>query len=301
METLESAAPRLRGLMFSIAYRMLGSVVEAEDVVQSALLKMHERPTEGESIANMDAYATTVTSRLAIDALRSARRAREVYTGPWLPEPLLDHDADPSHRLEHDEALSVGMLTLLERLGPSERAVFVLRSAFDLDYSEIAEIVGRTEVACRQLMRRARQRISDEKPRFDVPPEGRDRLMSAFAAALRAGDVNAVAATLAPEVVFMADGGGRAPAIRKPISGAVAVARFLVGIARVGQSRAVTFEPVMVNGEHGLVARDRERRVLSVLTVHSEGEAIGMITNQLNPDKLRHLGDVGDSYALLRG
>ncbi|MBT2483488.1 MULTISPECIES: RNA polymerase sigma factor SigJ [unclassified Microbacterium] len=299
MATLDVAAPHLRGLMFSIAYRMLGSVVEAEDVVQNAFLRMHQRSSESGPIDNMDAYVTTVTSRLAIDALRSARRVREVYVGPWLPEPLLVDDDDPSHRLEHDEALSVGVLTLLERLGPTERAVFVLRSAFDLDYTEIAEIVGKTDASCRQLMRRARQRLDGGKPRFDATQDERDRVMAAFATALRSGDVNAVVATLAPDVVALGDGGGRAPAIRKPITGAVNVARFLLGLARVADARGVTLEPVVVNGEHGLIARDAEGRVLSVLTVHVEPGAITMLTNQLNPDKLGHLGEVGDMYALL--
>ncbi|GAA1795940.1 RNA polymerase sigma-70 factor [Agromyces lapidis] len=298
MVSLETAAPELRGLMFSIAYRMLGSIVEAEDVVQEAFLRMHRHDGD-EPIANADAYATTVTTRLAIDALRSARRTREVYVGPWLPEPLIVDDDDPARRIEHDEELSTGMLVLLERLAPLERVVYVLRSAFDVDYAEIARITGRTEAACRQLMRRARERMADGRPRFDVTPDERDRLMSGFSAALRAGDVPALAATLAPDVVFTGDGGGKAPAIRKPLSGSIEVARFLIGIVRVATDLGVSFEPTRANGEPALLARDVDGRVLSVLTVHLEGGAVAAVTNQLNPDKLHHLGEVGDAFAVL--
>ncbi|MFE5673173.1 RNA polymerase sigma factor SigJ [Agromyces sp. NPDC056523] len=288
----------LRPLMFSIAYRMLGSVTEAEDVVQDAYLRLHERTDAGEVIRRPAAFATTVTTRLAIDALRSARRNREVYLGSWLPEPLPDADADPAHRIEHDETLSFAFLTVLERLGPVERAVFLLREVFDMDYPTIAAIVERSEPGCRQVMHRARARIAEGRPRFEADARRDATLLERFFAALSAGDVDALARTLADDVVFYGDGGGKAPAIRQPIHGPLAVARFLAGLVRRGESLPVRMERTQANGEAALRI-STGGATLSVLMVHVGAGRVAVIGNQLNPDKLRHLGPVGDLDALM--
>lgn len=303
MTESSAALPQLRPLMFSIAYRMLGSVTEAEDIVQDAYLRLHERALAGEVIDRPEAYASTVTTRLAIDALRSARRNREVYTGTWLPEPLpdADHDDDPAHRVERDETLSFAFLAVLERLGPVERAVFLLREVFDVDYADIASIVDRDEAACRQIMHRARARIAEGRPRFDADAARDAALLDSFFAALDAGDVDALAGVLADDVVFYADGGGRAPAVAHPIHGAVAVARFLAGLARRGKGMDVRMERTAVNGEAAARVSARDGSILSVLMVHVEGGRVGVLGNQLNPAKLGHLGPVGDLDALVSG
>jgi RNA polymerase sigma-70 factor (ECF subfamily) len=291
----------LRPLMFSIAYRMLGSVTEAEDVVQEAYLRLHERSLGGEPIERPEAFASTVATRLAIDALRSARRTRELYTGTWLPEPLPDDDAGPAHRVERDETLSFAFLAVLERLGPVERAVFILREVFDVDYEGIAEIVERDQAACRQIMHRARVRIADGRPRFEADAARDAALTDAFFTALEAGDVDALASVLADDVVFYGDGGGKAPAILHPIHGAVAVARFLAGLVRRGVDMGVRLEPTRMNGEPALRVTTSAGAELSVLMVHLEDGRVAVLGNQLNPDKLHHLGAVGDLNALVAG
>ena len=303
MTEKSAALPELRPLMFSIAYRMLGSVTEAEDVVQDAYVRIQERAVAGEVIDRPEAFASTVATRLAIDALRSARRTREVYTGTWLPEPLpdADADADPAHRVERDETLSFAFLAVLERLGPVERAVFVLREVFEFDYPAIAEIVERDEAACRQIMHRARGRIADGRPRFDADAARDAALLDSFLAALYSGDVDALAGVLADDVVFYADGGGRAPAVRHPIHGAVAVARFLAGLVRRGAGMHVHIERIAVNGETALRVSGPDGSTLSVLMLHLAGGAVAVVGNQLNPAKLRHLGPVGDLNALMAG
>lgn len=294
-----TALQGLRPLMFSIAYRMLGSVADAEDVVQDAYLRLHERTLAGEKIERPEAYASTVTTRLAIDALRSARRTREVYTGTWLPEPLPDDDADPAHRVERDETLSFAFLAVLERLGPIERAVFLLREVFALDYAAIAEIVERDEAACRQIMHRARVRVAEGRPRFEADAARDAALLDTFFAALDVGDVESLAGVLADDVVFYADGGGRAPAVRQPLHGPVAVARFIVGLVRRGASLHVRTERTNVNGEAALRVSNSDDETLSVLMLHADGGRVAVVGNQLNPEKLRHLGPVGDLNALM--
>ncbi|MBM7830084.1 RNA polymerase sigma-70 factor (ECF subfamily) [Agromyces cerinus] len=291
----------LRPLMFSIAYRMLGSVADAEDVVQDAYLRLHEREIAGEEIRNPDAFAVTVTTRLAIDVLRSARRNREVYVGPWMPEPLPDDDADPAHRIERDETLSFAFLAVLERLGPVERAVFLLREVFAYDYRDIGEIVDRDEAACRQILHRAKARVAERRPRFDGVDERDSALADAFFAALEAGDVDGLIERLADDVVFYGDGGGRAPAIQHPMHGAVAVARFLAGLVRRGAQAGVRFELRSVNGSPALWVRGPDGALLSVLMVEFADGAAQVIANQLNPEKLAHLGPIGDLYALFGG
>jgi RNA polymerase sigma factor (sigma-70 family) len=295
------AHDELRPLMFSIAYRMLGSVVEAEDVVQEAHLRIEQRRAAGLEIENPAAYASTVTTRLAIDVLGSARRQRELYVGPWMPEPLPDDDADPAHRVERDETLSFAFLAVLERLGPVERAVFLLREVFAFDYATIAGIVERDEAACRQILHRAKDRIADGRPRFDGAADRDAALTDAFLAAIEAGDVERLVDTLADDVVFYGDGGGRAPAIREPMRGAVAVARFLGGLVRRGRQMGVRYERRAVNGAPALWVRGPDGALLSVLMVQFEAGRARVVANQLNPEKLTHLGPVGDLYALMDG
>jgi RNA polymerase sigma factor (sigma-70 family) len=294
-------AEALRPLMFSIAYRMLGSVTDAEDIVQAGMLRLHERTRAGEEILRPDAFASTMTTRLSIDALRSARRTREMYVGPWLPEPLLVDDVDPARHIEHDETVSVGVLRMLERLAPIERAVFVLHESLGLDYAEIAEIVQRAPSACRQILHRARMRVTADDIRFEVDRARATRLAEDFLQALRDGDVDSVVRVLASDVVLTADGGGKAPAIQRPMVGDVAVARFLVGLMRRGSKLGVRIESVFANGEHALLFRGADEATLAVLTLHFQDGSIHSLSNQLNPDKLRHLGRIGDLFALLRG
>lgn len=292
----------LRPLMFSIAYRMLGSVVEAEDVVQEAFLRMHRTVGQGAQLDNPDAYATTVTTRLAIDALRSARMRRVEYVGPWLPEPVVpERVADPAERLELDETVSLAVLTLMEALSPLERAVFILREAFAYDYADIAAVVDRSEAACRQLFARARRHVADGQPRFDASPEDRDALAAAFLTAVDGGGFDDLERLLADDVVFYGDGGGRAPAIREPLRGSTAVARFLLGLLRRGDALGVRLEPAHANGHPALLALGPDDALLAVLSLDVSGGRVTALRNQLNPAKLGHLGTVGDLTSLLRG
>jgi len=293
---LATAHDGLRPLMFSIAYRMLGSVAEAEDIVQEAFLRMH-RSTE--EVDNLDAYATTVTTRIAIDTLRSARHRREQYVGPWLPEPILVSDEDPSHRLELDETVSTAFLVLLESLTPVERAVFVLREVLGYDYEDIAPVVDKSATNCRQIFTRARKRIADGTPRFDPSRERRDQLASQFVAALSASDIAGLERLLADDVVFVADGGGRAPAIQRPMLGAVAVTRFLLGLMRQGERFGVRLELSHANGQPAMLTRGADGALLGVIALDVDGGRIVRMHNVLNPDKLGHLGEVGDLFALL--
>lgn len=286
----------LRPLMFSVAYRMLGSVSEAEDVVQEAFLRMHRTTTRAD---NPEAYATTVTTRLAIDALRSARLRRESYVGSWLPEPLLATDDDPARLVEQTETLSTAFLVVLETLSPVERAVFLLREVFGYGYDEIAAVVEKSEANCRQILARARKHIDDRRPRFDPSREHRDELARTFLAAMNDGDVAALERLLADDVVFHGDGGGKTAAVRKPLVGALQVARFLAGLGRTGVAMGLRVEPVTVNGQPGARVSGDDG-VLGVLSLTIADGRITGVHNQINPDKLRHLGPVGDLNAHLR-
>jgi RNA polymerase sigma-70 factor (ECF subfamily) len=283
-----AAVEELRPLSFSVAYRMLGSVAEAEDVVQEALLRLHST----DDVANDEAFVTTVTTRLAIDVLRSARVRRETYVGEWLPEPLVDDP--PLDRIEDEETISIAFLYLLERLTPEERAVLVLRDAFDYGFAEIAEIVGKSEANCRQILSRARRRVEDERPRFDPDPRQRSDLAARFLDAARGGDLDGLVALLAPDAVLVGDGGGKARAIPKPMTGAQAVGRALAAFWRLGAELDITLEPVFVNGQPGFRARDADGRVISVVALDVEGGLIRRVHSIVNPDKLAHLGPVSD-------
>jgi RNA polymerase sigma-70 factor (TIGR02957 family) len=258
----------LRPLMFSIAYRMLGSVAEAEDVVQDAFLRMHKTETDGAVIESAEAFATTVTTRLAIDALRSARKQREQYVGPWLPEPLLaDDNADPAHRIDMDETVSTAFLVLLETLNPIERAVFILREVFGYDYAEVAEVVQKSEANCRQILVRARQALDARRPRFDPDRDRQSELSQRFLAAANAGDVEALKRALAHDVMFVGDGGGKAPAVRQPIHGALRVARFLVSLATQAQELHMDIELVTANGLPAWQVSSADGEILALMTL----------------------------------
>jgi RNA polymerase sigma-70 factor, ECF subfamily len=278
----------LRPLLFSIAYRMLGSVAEAEDVVQDAYLR---RAAAGE-VESERAFLTTVTTRLAIDVLRSARRRRETYVGSWLPEPLVDAEA-PS-RVDAEESVSLAFLVLLERLSPVERAVLVLRDAFDLPFAEIAAIVERSEDNCRQILSRARRRIEDERPRYDADPAERDALARRFLDAAREGDLAGLVALLAPDAVLVGDGGGRARSIPRPMHGAPAIARALVSFYGQVEAMGITFVPARVNGQPGFRTFAPDGRLVNVVGLDIGGGKVRAVHTILNPDKLAHLGPVSD-------
>jgi RNA polymerase sigma-70 factor (ECF subfamily) len=276
----------LRPLMFSVAYGMLGSVSEAEDVTQEALLRMHR---EAEPIRQPSAFAVTVTTRLAIDALRSARARREVYVGAWLPEPLVGApEAGPAERAEAAERLSLAFLVMLERLSPVERAVLLLREVFDYDYDRVAEIVGRSGENCRQILVRARAHVR-ERPRFAGSAEHRDRLADRFFAACADGDLAGLERLLAEDIAFTGDGGGKVPALATPATGRVRVARFILGLFRQAERFGAVVEPIQVNGAPGGRAVTPDGETVTVFALDVVGDEVVAVYNVLNPDKLRHV------------
>ena len=279
----------LRSLSFAIAYRMLGSVAEAEDVVQEARLRLHEAT----GVANPEAFLTTVTTRLAIDVLRSARVRREAYVGSWLPEPLVQ-EPDAVDAIEASETVSLAFLAALERLTPDERAVLVLREAFDFPFDEIASIVGKDPANCRQILSRARRRVADDRPRFDADPEERSRLAARFLQAAREGDMDGLVALLAPDAVLVGDGGGKARAIPAPMVGAAQVGRALATFYRLATEWGLRLEPAVVNGGPGFITSAPDGRLVNVVGLDIAGGRIARIHSMLNPDKLGHLGPVSD-------
>jgi RNA polymerase sigma-70 factor, ECF subfamily len=283
-----SQTQELRGLAFAVAYRMLGSVAEAEDVTQEALLRLHD----ASGVENTEAFLTTVTTRLAIDVLRSARVRRETYTGTWLPEPVVEDDAE--RRVEDEEAVSLAFLVLLERLNPDERAVLVLRESFDYEYADIAEILGISAANARQILSRARRRVADERPRFDPDPGERRALAARFLDAARNGDMEGLVAMLAPDALMVGDGGGKARSLPAPLRGAADIARALVAFGRLGERWGTTFEPVVVNGQPGFRTVAPDGKLVNVVAIEIEGGVVRRIYSMLNPDKLGHLGPVSD-------
>lgn len=282
----------LRPLLHSIAYRMLGSVAEAEDVVQEAMLRLHRARTEGTAIESPKAFLAAVTTRLAIDQLRSARVRRETYIGPWLPEPVVEQrGGDVTERAEIAESLSMAFMIMLEALSPLERAVFILREVFDYGYDEIAEIVEKTEANCRQVFVRAKRRLEEGRPRFESSREKRDELAERFFAACRAADLEGLERVLAADVALYGDGGGKAAAARRPVSGRDHVSRFLVGLfTKARLLRGVRLHEVTVNGQPGAMVFDAEDRLINVFALDiAEGKVL-CIRSVVNPDKLAHLG-----------
>jgi RNA polymerase sigma-70 factor, ECF subfamily len=286
----------LRPLLFSIAYRILGSVSEAEDAVQETWLRYQAYPAQPTSAK---AFLAATVTRISIDVLRSARVRREEYAGPWFPEPLLtDPYQDPERSAELADSVSMAALLLLERLSPLERAVFVLREVFGFAFPEIAPAVGRSEAACRQLAVRARRHMDAGRPRFEADRRDRDELAARFFAALRDGDVEGVRRLLAADVQLTGDSGGKAPQFARAIAGAEKVARVLSSVFPWLISIGVTLEPHEVNGQPGAVFRDRDGKALTALALDVLDGQIQAIRSVSNPDKLRHVGPVADAWAL---
>jgi len=302
MLTREQLLQDLRPTAFAIAYRMLGSVSEAEDIVQEALLRLHQTLERGEQIASPRAFVATVTTRLAINELRSARVRREHYVGEWLPEPILtDELEDPARRAELADSLSVAMLVLLERLSPEQRAAFLLHDVFDYGYAEIARIVGKTEGNVRQLAARARRHVEHNRPRFPTSREQRDELARRFFAAAQAGDLAGLEALLARDVVLTGDGGGNVAALARSLRGRQRVAHMLLNWAALVQRMAgASMRLVEINAGPGALLLDGQGRVIGVLALDIDGEAISHVSSIVNPEKLAHLGPIGDFSALLR-
>ena len=297
----EELPARLRPAAFAIAYRMLGSVAEAEDVVQEALLRLDGALAAGQQVRSPRAYLATVTTRLAIDQLRLARVRRELYVGDWLPEPIVTYVAsDPAAEAELAESLSIAMLVLLESLSPEQRAAFLLHDVFDYDYAEVAAIVGKSEENVRQLTARARRHLRERRPRFSSSPEQRRALAERFFEATRKGDVTALESLLAHDVVLTGDGGGKVPALARSLHGRARVAQTLLVWVRVGHRLGASVRPIEVNGQPGALLLDREGRVLGVWALDIAAGEIRGIRSVVHPDKLRHLGAVGDAHELLR-
>jgi RNA polymerase sigma-70 factor, ECF subfamily len=289
----DEAFVELRPLLFSIAYRMLGSVAEAEDVVQDAFLRWHRASERGAQVDSAKSYLAATVTRLAIDHLRRTKARRETYIGPWLPEPLVaGTEEDVAEQAEMADSLSMAFLVLLESLRPVERAVFLLREVFEYGYPEIAEIVGKSEANCRQLFGRARRRIEAGTPRFEASARERDELAQRFFAACIEGDMDGLLELLAADAVAVGDGGGKAYAAREPIHGGQRVAAFLVRLFEQGRRMGARLESVRVNGQPGALAYDGEGLLLTVLSLDVVEGHVQAIRAVVNPDKLGHLGPI---------
>jgi RNA polymerase sigma-70 factor (ECF subfamily) len=274
----------LRPYLFAIAYRMLGSVAEAEDIVQDAFLRYQEAEVEADS---PKAYLATVATRLAIDHLRSARVRREVYPGEWLPEPLVEDEA--VRHAEKSDSLSLTFLHLLEKLSPTERAVFLLREVFDYSYDEVAEIVGKSPDNCRQILARARRHMQEGRRRFEVSREERDEVARRFIAAWEEGETEALVELLADDATVYGDGGGKAPSLPVPLVGAERVAKAIFGWSRQAREHGLRHRPALVNGDPGVVFYDGDGRTVWVSGLEIADGVVVAIRSILNPDKLEHL------------
>jgi RNA polymerase sigma-70 factor (ECF subfamily) len=288
----------LRPLLFSIAYRILGSVTEAEDAVQDTWLRWQGTTTVPTSVKS---YLSAVVTRISIDVLRSARVRREEYVGPWMPEPLLsDPYEDPERAAELADSLSMAALLLLERLSPLERAVFVLREVFGFGFPEVASAVGRTEAACRQLAVRARRHMNEGRPRFEADRREREELAERFFDAFREGDVAGLRELLAADVYMVGDSGGKAPLVAQEAYGADAVGALIERVAQGFAAVGVRLEPHALNGEPGAIFHAPDGKVLSVLMLDVAEGRIQAIRAVVNPDKLGHVGPVADIWAVNR-
>ena len=302
MSDRDTLLDELRPTAFAIAYRMLGSVSEAEDVVQEALLRVHQSLDAGDYIASPRAFVATITTRLAINELRSARARREHYVGEWLPEPIVtDGRDDPARHAETADSLSLAMLVLMESLSPEQRAVLLLHDVFGYGYPEITDIVGKSEDNVRQLASRARKHVKERRPRFETTREQQHELAARFFAAAEQGDLAGLEALLAHDVELTGDGGGKVPALARSLRGrsrvAHTLANWLHALARFPQ---VSMRTVDINGDPGAIYVDDQERILGVWGLEiADGEIVG-IRSIVNPEKLAHLGPVGDAVAILR-
>ena len=281
----------LRPYMFAIAYRMVGTVSDAEDIVQEAFLRFHRATSEGEVVETPKAYLSAVTTRLGIDHLRSARVRRESYVGQWLPEPLLtDEGSDVAQHAETADSLSLAFLVLLESLSPVERAVFLLREVFGYGYDEIARVVGKSEDNCRQIAVRARRQVDAKKPRFEASRQRKEELARRFFAAAAEGDAEGLLGLLAADVVAYGDGGGKAPAFPQPVFGRERVTRLLLGGSeRARQLRVSTLQPAEINGQPGAVFFDPEGQPVLVVSLDIADDQVQAVRAVSNPDKLSHV------------
>jgi RNA polymerase sigma-70 factor (ECF subfamily) len=281
----------LRPYMFAIAYRMVGSVSDAEDIVQEAFLRFHRATSGGDVVESPKAYLSAVTTRLGIDHLRSARVRRERYVGQWLPEPLLTDEApDVSQHAETADSLSLAFLVLLESLSPVERAVFLLREVFGYGYDEIARVVDKTEDNCRQIAVRARRQVDAKKPRFEASRQRKEELAQRFFAAAAEGDAEGLLGLLAADVVAYGDGGGKGPAFLRPVFGRDRVARLLAGFrARADQLGVTSLQPAAINGQPGAVFFDPKGHPIAVVSLDIADDQVQAIRAVSNPDKLSHL------------
>jgi len=302
MNGREKLLEDLRPVSFGIAYRMLGSVSEAEDVVQEALVRVDRALDSGQEIVSPPAFVATVTTRLAINELNSARARREQYVGEWLPEPIItDGRDDPARHAETADSLSLAMLVLLESLSPEQRAVLLLHDVFDYGYGEIAEIVGKSEDNVRQLASRARRHVEERRPRFQTTREQRDELAQRFFAAAEQGDLGGLEALLAHDVELAGDGGGKVPALAQTLVGRSRVARMLVSWQhRIARPPGLTFRLVEINGGAGALVLDGEQHVMGVWALDIDDGRITRISAIVNPDKLTHLGPVTAYTSMLK-
>jgi RNA polymerase sigma-70 factor (TIGR02957 family) len=291
-----------RPLMFSIAYRMTGSVAETEDLVQEAFFRLERARQSGVVVESPKAYLAATTTRLAIDHMRSARARRESYVGTWLPEPIVaDLHEGPEQMAELSDSLSMAFLVLLESLSPVERAVFLLREVFGYSYEDIAQILERSEANCRQIFGRARRHLDAHHARYEASTEHSEALLRSFLTAARNGDLDQLVDLLAADVVFSGDGGGKATAVRQPLYGRDRVAAIVLALFERATQLGVTVEPVLVNGGPGLVTRDQQGKVISVLCLEILDGMIQTVRGIVNPDKLQHLGPVSDLALIRRG
>ncbi len=279
-----------RSYLFAIAYRMLGSAMDAEDIVQETFLR-YQAASPG-TIISLKAYLTTILTRLCIDQMHLAYRQRETYLGPWLPEPILTAN-NPTPNVEEatmlQESLSLAFLLMLEQLQPMERAVFLLREVFDYDYADIAAFVGRNEAACRQSFRRAKKHLAESQHRFPVPPEVHERLLAGFLQAVQEGNQTALLDLLTEDVQFVADGGGKVPgAATHLMSGKMPVVQFALGASRRFLPEIYQIEFSEVNREPAIIVRSNGQALL-VLTIEVEGQRVNTVRIMANPDKLAHL------------
>jgi RNA polymerase sigma-70 factor (TIGR02957 family) len=298
-----------RPLMFSIAYRMTGSVSDAEDIVQEAFLRVGKDGGKGAEIESPKAYLATITTRLAIDHLRSARVRRESYVGTWLPEPLLASapgtpgtpgaprgEPDPAELAETSDSLSMAFLVLLESLAPAERAVFLLREVFGYDYSEIAGITGKTEAACRQTFARSRRRIDEGRPRFETSRAEGEELTALFLAAADGGDMASLLERLAPDVVFYGDSGGKGEGFISPVLGRDRVAQVIRFSFERSDQLGASLGAAWVNGQPGLLVRDADGNLVAVIVLDVLDGQVLAIRTVANPEKLRHLGPISRAW-----
>ena len=283
----------LRPLMFAIAYRMVGSVADAEDLVQEAHLRMQQALAVGTEVESPKAFLTTVVTRLAIDHLRSARVRRETYPGPWMPEPVVERlDEAPAESAELSDSLSIAYLVLLDQLSATERAVFLLHDVFGYSFEEVGAIVDRSEAGCRQIAVRARRRLDPERPRFDRDALRRTQFAEQFLAAFREGDIDALLQLVSEDAVFVGDGGGKAAALPEPIYGRDRVVHLFRAFANQNKRLNLRFEPARVNGQPGAVVRDLDGLVVTVLGLDISGGVVQTVRSIVNPDKIAHLGAV---------